>query len=48
VSGYGRESLPWIFGTVALLAKPFSQAQLLEVATQLIEPAASVVRLKRK
>jgi two-component sensor histidine kinase len=48
VSGYGRESLPRIFGTVALLAKPFSQAQLLEVATQLIEPAASVVRLKRK
>jgi PAS domain S-box-containing protein len=48
VSGYGRESLPWTFGTVALLAKPFSQAQLLEVATQLIEPASGVVRLKGK
>jgi PAS domain S-box-containing protein len=41
VSGYGRESLPRTFGTVAHLAKPFSQAQLLEVATQLSElPAA--------
>ncbi len=48
VSGYGRESLPRTFGTVALLAKPFSQAQLLEVATQLIERAPGVVRFKGK
>jgi len=37
VTGYGRECLPQAFGSVSLLAKPFSQPQLLEVATQLIE-----------
>jgi CheY-like chemotaxis protein len=48
VTGYGRESLPRTFGTVTLLAKPFSHAQLREVAVQLIERAAGVVRLKGK
>ena len=47
VSGYGRESLPHAFGSVTLLAKPFSKPQLLEVATQLVE-RAGVVRLKSK
>jgi CheY-like chemotaxis protein len=47
VSGYGRESLPQAFGSVTLLAKPFSKPQLLEVATQLVE-RAGVVRLKSK
>jgi CheY-like chemotaxis protein len=47
VTGYGRENLPQGFGTATLLAKPFSQPQLLEVAIQLIEEAG-VVRLKRK
>jgi signal transduction histidine kinase/DNA-binding response OmpR family regulator len=47
VTGYGRESLPRAFGTATLLAKPFSQPQLLEVATQLVE-RAGVVRLKGK
>jgi PAS domain S-box-containing protein len=47
VTGYGRESLPRAFGTVALLAKPFSKPQLLEVAAQLIE-RSGVVQLKAK
>lgn len=47
VTGYGRESLPQAFRAVSLLAKPFSQAQLLDVATQLVE-RADVVRLKGK
>jgi CheY-like chemotaxis protein len=35
VTGYGRESLPQAFRAVSLLAKPFSQPQLLDVATRL-------------
>ena len=48
VTGYGRESLPRAFATAPLLAKPFSQAQLLEAATQLVEPGGKVVRLREK
>jgi len=47
VSGYGRESLPRAFGTVTLLAKPFSKSQLLDVATQLVERAGAI-QLKSK
>jgi len=47
VSGYGRESLPPAFSTVTLLTKPFSQPQLLEVATRLVE-RPGVARLKGK
>jgi len=45
VTGYGRESLPKAFATVTLLAKPFSQAQLREVAGKLVE-RTGVMRLK--
>jgi PAS domain S-box-containing protein len=48
VTGYGRESLPQAFATAPLLAKPFSQAQLLEVATLLVERGGKVVRLREK
>jgi two-component sensor histidine kinase len=48
VTGYGRESLPRAFATAPLLAKPFSQAQLLEVATQLVERGGKVVRMREK
>jgi hypothetical protein len=42
------KSLPRAFATAALLAKPFSPAQLLEVATQLVERGGRVVRLREK
>jgi CheY-like chemotaxis protein len=48
VTGYGRESLQRAFATAPLLAKPFSQAQLLEAATQLVERGGKVVRLREK
>jgi PAS domain S-box-containing protein len=48
VTGYGRDSLPRAFATAPLLAKPFSQAQLLEAATQLVERRGKVVRLREK
>jgi CheY-like chemotaxis protein len=48
VTGYGRENLPPAFATAALLAKPFGQTQLLEVAAQLVEPGGRVVRLREK
>lgn len=48
VTRYGRESLPRAFATAPLLAKPFSEAQLLEAATQLVERGGKVVRLREK
>jgi len=48
VTGYGRESLPRAFGQVAMLAKPFSQQQLLEAAVRLVERSADVVPLREK
>jgi len=48
VTGYGRESLPRAYATAALIAKPFSRAQLLEVATQLIKGGGVVVPLRGK
>jgi CheY-like chemotaxis protein len=47
VTGYGRESLPRAFATAPLLAKPFSQAQVQEVASQLVERGGSIVRLRQ-
>jgi len=46
VTGYGRESLPRAFGKTAILAKPFSQQELLEAAGLLIEKPGAVVRLR--
>jgi CheY-like chemotaxis protein len=48
VTGYGRESLPRAFATSRLLAKPFTQAQALEAATQLVERGGNVVRLRER
>jgi CheY-like chemotaxis protein len=46
VTGYGRESLPQAFGTVAVLSKPFSLQQLIEAAARLVERRADVARLR--
>jgi len=37
VTGYGREGLPEAFARAALLPKPFSQEQLLGVASGLVQ-----------
>ena len=37
VTGYGREALPESFGQSSMLTKPFTQEQLVEAATQLIQ-----------
>jgi PAS domain S-box-containing protein len=46
LTGYGRESLPRAFGKTAMLAKPFSQEQLLVAAGLLLEKPAAVVHLR--
>jgi CheY-like chemotaxis protein len=46
VTGYGREDLPAAFRNVAVLSKPFSQQQLIEVTAQLFERRGDVVRLR--
>jgi two-component sensor histidine kinase/CheY-like chemotaxis protein len=46
VTGYDAQSLPRAYAKTAILAKPFSLEQLLEVAIQLVEPPRGVVRLK--
>jgi two-component sensor histidine kinase/CheY-like chemotaxis protein len=46
VTGYDAQSLPCAYAKTAILAKPFSPEQLLEAATQLVEPPQGVVRLK--
>src|SRR5262249_59140607 len=46
VTGYGRESLPRAFGKTAMLAKPFSQRQLLQAAGLLVEKPGAVVQLR--
>jgi two-component sensor histidine kinase len=46
VTGYDAQSLPRAYAKTAILAKPFSPEQLLEVAIRLIEPPQGVVRLK--
>ncbi len=45
VTGYGRESLPEAFRQAAVLAKPFSDKQLLDAIVALA-PAGEIVRLK--
>jgi len=39
VTGYGRQALPESFGQSMMLAKPFTQEQLLQTAAQLVRPA---------
>lgn len=48
VSGYGRESLPPAFKSVAVLSKPFRQHELTEAAARLIGRRAEVMRLREK
>jgi len=48
VTGYGRDALPEAFRGVAVLAKPFSSAQLLATAEGLLHPSSSVVQLRQK
>jgi CheY-like chemotaxis protein len=48
VTGYGRESLPRAFHEAAMLAKPFSQDQLLVVVRQLLQRGARVIQLRQK
>jgi CheY-like chemotaxis protein len=46
VTGYGRESLPAAFAKAPMLSKPFTEAQLLEVAADLVDHRAATVRLR--
>jgi CheY-like chemotaxis protein len=46
VTGYGREALPESFGHSSMLTKPFTQEQLVEAATQLIQLPTMTVRLR--
>jgi PAS domain S-box-containing protein len=46
VTGYGRESLPRAFASTAMIAKPFSQQQLVDAAARLVEQPADVRRLR--
>lgn len=46
VTGYGRAALPEGFGQGPLLNKPFTQAQLLDVARQLFRPTPAATRLR--
>ena len=48
VTGYGRESLPRAFGNAAMLSKPFTRGQLLDAATQLVEPLQGAIQLKER
>jgi signal transduction histidine kinase/DNA-binding response OmpR family regulator len=44
VTGYGRESLPKGFASIALLTKPFSESHLLDIARQLVDCSSPVSR----
>jgi len=46
VTGYGRESLPKAFAKAPMLSKPFTEAQLLEAADDLVDRRAATVRLR--
>ena len=46
VTGYGRESLPEAFAKAPMLPKPFTEAQLLEAAADLVDRRAATVRLR--
>jgi signal transduction histidine kinase/DNA-binding response OmpR family regulator len=47
VTGYGPESLPKAFAKTAMLAKPFSQADLAAAVASLVEAPATVHRLRK-
>jgi hypothetical protein len=46
VTGYGRETLPPGFVHARILKKPFTEQQLLEAATLLVEQPREVLRLR--
>ncbi len=46
VTGYGRETLPPGFGEAPLLAKPFSEEELLEAAAKVVRQPAAIARLR--
>ncbi len=46
VSGYGRGDLPAAFGHAVVVAKPFTPAQLLDAAVNLVRQPAEVVPLR--
>jgi two-component SAPR family response regulator len=46
VTGYGRETLPSGFVHARILKKPFTEQQLLEAATLLVEQPREVLRLR--
>jgi CheY-like chemotaxis protein len=46
VTGYGRASLPEAFAKAPLLSKPFTEAQLIEAAADLVGHRAAAVRLR--
>ena len=48
VTGYGRETLPRAFQNAPLLTKPFTEAQLLAAARQLVAQAPEVVTLRKR
>ncbi|WP_421996446.1 response regulator [Reyranella sp.] len=47
ISGYGREGLPAAFAKADVVAKPFTQAQLVDAVDRMMPPTAAVIRLKR-
>jgi signal transduction histidine kinase/DNA-binding response OmpR family regulator len=46
VTGYGREALPSSFARAPVLKKPFTEEQLREAATSLVEQPRQVLRLR--
>jgi hypothetical protein len=47
VTGYRRESLPGPFRSTTMLAKPFSEEQLLQAVTDLAQTNGKVLQLKQ-
>jgi hypothetical protein len=47
MTGYGPESLPKSFAKTAMLAKPFSQQQLIAAVASLGKASGNVHRLKK-
>jgi CheY-like chemotaxis protein len=47
VTGYGRQALPESFGQSMMLAKPFTQEQLLQTAARLVRPVPPGLRLHK-
>ena len=46
VTGYGREALPSSFARARVVKKPFTEEQLREAATSLVEQPRQVLRLR--